>query len=85
MSYLSKEGNIGQSSIRKRNEDGGDGKDEHIMDTSLETNSTRTPSDTPQHLDNVSKKHTVDSIKNDHKQENLKKKDKTDDSKNGKD
>jgi len=65
MSYLSKEENISQSSIRKRNEDGGDGKDEQIMDTSLETKSTRTPSDTPQHLDTVSKKETVDSIKND--------------------
>jgi len=42
----------------------------------------RTPSDTPQHLDTVSKKDTVDSIKNDNKQENLKKKDKTDDSEN---
>jgi hypothetical protein len=60
----------------------GDGKDEQIMDTSLETKSTRTPSDTPQHLDNVSKKDTVDSIKNDNKQKNLKKKDKTDDSEN---
>jgi uncharacterized protein (TIRG00374 family) len=45
----------------------------------------RTPSDTPQHLDTVSKKDTVDSIKNDNKQENLKKKYKTDDSENGKD
>jgi hypothetical protein len=36
-------------------------------------------------LDTVSKKDTVDSIKNDNKQENLKKKDKTDDSENGKD
>ena len=85
MSYLSKEENISQSSIRKRNEDGGDGKDEQIMDTSLETKSTRTPSDTPQHLDTVSKKDTVDSIKNDNKQDNLKKNDKTDDSENGKD
>lgn len=45
----------------------------------------RTPSDTPQHLDTVSKKDTVDSIKNDNKQDNLKKNDKTDDSENGKD
>jgi glycosyltransferase 2 family protein len=44
-----------------------------------------TPSDTPQHLDTVSKKDTVDSIKNDSKQDNLKKNDKTDDSENGKD
>jgi len=44
----------------------------------------RTPSDTPQHLDTVSKKDTVDSIKNDNKQDNLKKNDKTDDSENGK-
>ncbi|MGB8172449.1 MAG: hypothetical protein WCF01_07465 [Nitrososphaeraceae archaeon] len=85
MSYLSKEENISQSSSRKRNEDGGDGKDEQIMDTSLETKSTRTPSDTPQHLDTVSKKDTVDSIKNDNKQNTLKKNDKTDDSENGKD
>ena len=85
MSYLSKEENVSQSSIRKRNEDGGDGKDEHIMDMPLETKSTRTPSDTPQHLDTISKKDTVDSIKNDNKQENLKKNDKTDDSENGKD
>ena len=85
MSYLSKEENVSQSSIRKRNEDGGDGKDEQIMDMPLETKSTRSPSDTPLHLDTVSKKITVDSIKNDNKQENLKKKDKTDDSENGKD
>jgi hypothetical protein len=85
MSYLSKEGNIGQSSIRKRNEDGGDGKDEQIMDTSLETKSTRSPSDTPLHLDTISKKDTVDNIKKDNKQENLKKKDKTDDSENSND
>ena len=45
----------------------------------------RTPSDTPQHLDTVSKTDTVDSIKNDNKQENLKKKDKTDDSENSND
>ena len=44
-----------------------------------------TPSDTPQHLDTVSKKDTVDSIKNDNKQDNLKKNDKTNDSENGKD
>lgn len=46
---------------------------------------TRTPSDTPQHLDTISKKDNVDSIKNDNKQDNLKKNDKTDDSENGKD
>ena len=85
MSYLSKEENVSQSSIRKRTEDGGNGEDEQIMDLPLETKSTRTPSDTPQHLDTVSKKITVDSIKNDNKQENLKKKYKTDDSENGKD
>jgi len=45
----------------------------------------RTPSDTPQHLDNVSKKDTVDSTKNDNKHDDLKKNDKTDDSENGKD
>ncbi|MGA8485242.1 MAG: lysylphosphatidylglycerol synthase transmembrane domain-containing protein [Nitrososphaeraceae archaeon] len=45
----------------------------------------RTPSDTPQHLDTVSKKDTVDSIKNDNKQDNLKKNEKTDDPENGKD
>jgi uncharacterized protein (TIRG00374 family) len=45
----------------------------------------RTPSDTPQHLDTVSKTDTVDSIKNDNKQDKLKKNDKTDDSENGKD
>jgi uncharacterized protein (TIRG00374 family) len=45
----------------------------------------RTPSDTPEHLDTISKKDTVDSIKNDNKQDNLKKNDKTDDSENGKD
>jgi uncharacterized protein (TIRG00374 family) len=44
----------------------------------------RIPSDTPEHLDTISKKDTVDSIKNDNKQDNLKKNDKTDDSENGK-
>lgn len=44
----------------------------------------RIPSDTPEHLDTISKKDTVDSIKNDNKQDNLKKNDKTDDSANGK-
>ena len=84
MSYLSKEENVSQSSIRKRTEDGGNGEDEQIMDLPLETKSTRTPSDTPPQLDNVSKKDTVNSIKNDNKLKNLKKKDKTDDSENSK-
>ena len=83
MSYLSKEENVSQSSIRKRTEDGGNGEDEQIKP--LETKSTRSPSDTPLHLDTVSKKDTVDSIKNDNKQENLKKKDKTHDSENSND
>ena len=85
MSYLSKEESESQSSIKKRTDEGGNGEDEKIMDMPLEPKSSRTSSGTPQHLDNVSKKDTVNSIKNDNKQENLKKNDKTDDSENGKD
>jgi hypothetical protein len=85
MSYLSKEENESQSISRKKTGDGSNGEDEQIMDMPLETKSTRSPSDTPPHLDTVSKKDTVDNIKKDNKQENLKKKDKTDDSENSND
>ena len=79
MSYLSKVENESQSIIRKKTGGGGNGED-----MPLETKSTRAPSDTPQHLDTVSKTDTVDSIKNDNKHDNSKKNDKTDDSENGK-
>ena len=85
ISYLSKEEDVSQSSLRKGTEDGGNGEEEKIMDMPLESKSTRTPSNTPQHLDNVSKKDIVNSIKNDNNQKNSKKKDKNDNSENGKD
>jgi len=83
MSSLTKEENTSQSSIKKRTEDGEKGEDEKMMDMSLEPKSTRIPSNTPRHLDNVSKQDTVNSIKNNNKQKRLKK-DKTSDSENGK-
>ena len=85
MCYPSKVENESQSIIRKRTGDGGNGEDEQIMDKHLETKSTRSPSDTPLHLDTISKKDTVDNIKKDNKQENLKKKDKTHDSEDSND
>jgi len=85
MSYLTKEENKSQPRIGKRGVEGKNAEVEDIMDMTLETKSTRSPSNIPKHFDNVSKKDNINSIKNDNNQKNLRKKDKTDDSEKGKD